>query len=168
MAQPRLPELYLECRYAHHQAEAALLDVHEPDSPELPLELNDAAGCSFASADEPRGLIWTIDQKVGPMQKGCKHTYKLLRSPWEAVVRASIICAGAFKAAHQFSWHFSSRTAHRHGAVLCACAAAACGHRCLDCICTDSWRLPAQHPAAGWRNRAAERGILSAHRPEHR
>ena len=103
MAQPRLPELYLECRLTHHEAEAALLNVHEPDSPELPIELSDAAGCSFTSADDPRGLIWTIDQKVGPMQNDCKHTYRLLCPPREAVITVSMICAGALKTTHQFS-----------------------------------------------------------------
>ena len=64
MAQPRLPELYVECRITHHEAEPSEVDVHEPEAPELGFKLSDAAGVSFHGSDYARGLAWTIDQKV--------------------------------------------------------------------------------------------------------
>ena len=70
MAQPRLPQLYVECRITHQQAEPSRVDVHEPEAPELGFELRNAAGAAFRDTESVRGLSWTINQEVGP-QHAC-------------------------------------------------------------------------------------------------
>lgn len=64
MAQPRLPQLYVECRITHQQAEPSRVDVHEPEAPELAFELGNAAGAASYDTENTRGLSWTINQEV--------------------------------------------------------------------------------------------------------
>ncbi len=84
MAQPRLPQLYVECRITHQQAEPSRVDVHEPEAPELGFELQNAAGAAFHDTKAVRGLSWTINQEVCA-QHACPAAQIILPSQGVAV-----------------------------------------------------------------------------------
>ena len=64
MAQPRLPQLYVECRITQQQAEPSGVDVYEPEALELGFEVHNAAGAAIHDTENASGLSWTINQEV--------------------------------------------------------------------------------------------------------
>lgn len=98
MAQPRLPELYVECRITHRQAEPTEVDVHEPESPELGFELCDAAGSFFHDAEDLRGLAWTMNQEVRPANdEPCKPPFCISHEEWRLILLSLCSLQDPFK-----------------------------------------------------------------------